>query len=315
MTRLVYGTTWVGETYYRQNAKTAQELNASKDVVGDIARTGSLALALFSVISFGGSIILPWIVEDPSEGKSPVKRKPPRLAPLGDLLQRYQMTMPTAWALSQMAFAGSMILAPLSSSFGFATTLIAFCGMQVQSHALNIEDLLTFLYRPFAMYGWAPLAIMGEEINKLGGHASSQGYSAVNSDENFELVSPQTALGDGMPGASDISGSRQTSTAHPTPSNDAEHAVSDAGIYLGIWNIFATVPQFLATFIAAAVFAVLEPGKSPELSEDGGGGKDSHQGQDSAAPSNGLSGTGVCLAIGAVCAFVGAVLTFRLRRI
>lgn len=126
----VYGTTWVGETYYRQDAKTAAELKTSTDVVGDIARRGSLALALFSVISFAGSIVLPWVVSSPTDDV-PLSNKalPRRLARVLIPLQRYQPDITVAWGLSQLAFGASMILAPISHSFRFVTSLIALCGL------------------------------------------------------------------------------------------------------------------------------------------------------------------------------------------
>ena len=76
-----------------------------------------------------------------------------------------------------------------------------------------------------------------------------------------------------------------------------------AGIYLGILNIFCTIPQFLGTFISMVAFSILEPGKSPEL---GGGEVKKVLG--------GLSGTAVCLAIGAVCSGIAALRIFRMRK-
>ena len=147
------------------------------------------------------------------------------------------------------------------------------------------------------MYGWAPLAILGEEINKMEDPQRSQPSLPIDRDDDSELTSLQPNPGLVM---------TTTSTTQ-----DEEDAVSPtAGIYLGIWNIFATIPQFLATFIAMITFSILEPGKSPELSKGGDG-----KGDDtSRRPVSGLSGTAVCLAIGAVCSLVAAVRTFRLRR-
>lgn len=127
----VYGTTWVGETYYRASPDRAAELRSSHDVVGDIARRGSIALVLFSVISFAGSVILPFVVSSPSEDdeSSSTKAVPKRMASLATMLRPYQPDITTAWGLSQVAFGASMILAPISHSFRFATTLIALCGM------------------------------------------------------------------------------------------------------------------------------------------------------------------------------------------
>lgn len=104
-------------------------------MLGDIARKGSLALVLFSLIAFCGSIILPWFVKGPTdEEKSSTANgglsEPPRphKSP-SSIIRKYQPDIPTAWALTQLAFGASMILAPISHSFRFATTLIAVCGM------------------------------------------------------------------------------------------------------------------------------------------------------------------------------------------
>ena len=100
-----------------------------------------------------------------------------------------------------------------------------------------------------------------------------------------------------------------------------------AGIYLGIHNIFATVPQFLATFVSMIVFSILEPGQSPELAAGGASASASASSSSAAAasgegldkmagelPMNGLSGTAVCLAIGAVFQLVAAAQSLRMRR-
>ena len=119
----VYGTTWVGETFYRQDAAKAQELKSSTDAVGDIARKGSLALVLFSSISFAGSLFLPLIIDTPSSHDRHIPQQVRKL-PCGR-----NLSITTALGLSQMAFAGAMILTPISRSFLLATALIAFCGM------------------------------------------------------------------------------------------------------------------------------------------------------------------------------------------
>ena len=129
LTATVYGTTWVGETYYRQNADNAAELKTSTDMVGEIARKGSLALVLFSVISFASSVILPFLISSPSDDEA---RSPHANAPrTTSFIDRYRIDITTAWGVSQLAFAASMILAPFSTSFQFATTLIALCGAYV----------------------------------------------------------------------------------------------------------------------------------------------------------------------------------------
>ena len=161
--------------------------------------------------------------------------------------------------------------------------------------------MLILILRPWAMYGWAPLALIGEEINKLENSAGLEMSSIVTAEGYVELSRA----------------SLDSIHAAPTgvPPAQSERTSDDsgamAGVYLGIWNIFATIPQFIATFIAMVAFSILEPGKSPELAD---GGKTGDAGSSKKAIPQGLSGTALCLAIGAICSFVAATQSFRLRR-
>ena len=155
------------------------------------------------------------------------------------------------------------------------------------------------------MYGWAPLAILGEEINKLEASSHGQAYSSLAQDGPLEM---------GRLSLDSIHEPLHAGMAQRLDEGNGSATGDMAGVYLGIWNIFATIPQFLATFISMVAFSILEPGKSPELT----------QGEEVAEPdagdaarrlTQGLSGTAVCLAIGAVCSFVAATRTFRLRKI
>jgi solute carrier family 45 protein 1/2/4 len=87
---------------------------------------------------------------------------------------------------------------------------------------------------------------------------------------------------------------------------NSETATSDlTGVYLGIVNLYTTLPQFIGTFISWAVFSVLEPGKSPELA------KEAHP--DEHHSTEGPNAIAVCLFIGALAAVVAAYATKRLR--
>ena len=141
---------------------------------------------------------------------------------------------------------------------------------------------------------------MGEEINKLDRPSTDQAYTFVGHAgpvETDRLSLDSTQL-----------------LASPYAANndpDEDNATADmAGVYLGIWNIFATVPQFIATFVAMIAFSILEPGRSPELSDGDGKGDGAGEWK-----KEGLSGTAVCLAIGAVCSFVAAARTWGLRKL
>ena len=154
---------------------------------------------------------------------------------------------------------------------------------------------------------------MGVEINKLESSTDTQAYTRLSQDG--------AGAGAGA-GALELSPLPQTPhNSHQAPSDPLRDSAAEephssageaAGIYLGILNIFATIPQFIATFISWVAFSVLEPGKSPELAHGGAaGGEDAHK----RIVRNGLSGTAVCLAVGALCSFVAAFFSFRLRKL
>ena len=90
-----------------------------------------------------------------------------------------------------------------------------------------------------------------------------------------------------------------------SPTSDSSTG-EKAGIYLGILNLFTTLPQFVGTFISMIVFSILEPGKSPELHEDG-----SEEAIQKAA--DGPNAIAVCLFIGALSAVGAAYATARMK--
>jgi len=84
--------------------------------------------------------------------------------------------------------------------------------------------------------------------------------------------------------------------------DDAVGGDSVSGIYLGILNLFTTIPQFIGTFISMIVFGIVEKGKGLSTGRDG-------------TVNEGPSGISICLFIGAICALGAAYATRRLKRI
>lgn len=127
---------------------------------------------------------------------------------------------------------------------------------------------------------------MGIEINKLSASsASGPAYRRLSRD-SIELES-------------DLSTLRLNHLA----SDDSSSSTGElAGVYLGILNLYTTLPQFIGTAISWVVFTVLEPGKSPELAKEAHA--DEHHSTD------GPNAIAVCLFVGA-CASVGAAYATR----
>ena len=83
-----------------------------------------------------------------------------------------------------------------------------------------------------------------------------------------------------------------------------------AGIYLGILNLFTTLPQFVGTFISMIVFSLLEPGKHPELHK---GPDQGQEGEGNEKSTDGPNAIAICLFIGALSAVGAAYATARMK--
>ena len=125
------------------------------------------------------------------------------------------------------------------------------------------------------------------EINRLSSTSSAQGHKSRSS--------------------LDIDAEKRGAESGNTPSEDPAVSGDLSGVYLGILNLYTTLPQFIGTFISWIVFSILEPGKSPELAKEAH--PDEHHSTD------GPNAIAVCLFIGALAAVVAAYRTERYRRL
>ncbi|KAM3077060.1 hypothetical protein ACMFMF_004975 [Clarireedia jacksonii] len=267
---LFYGTTYVGETYFRYDAP--HEIKQSKDALGDIGRIGSMSLVVFSLVSSCGSFILPLLIKSPDEDNF-TQRPPASIARFVAAYNKHKPDLLGAWFVGHLMFSAAMFLAPFASSFRFATSLIAFCGL------------------PWSVASWAPYAFLGVEVNKMGGVPS---YRRLSTSDPLELESP-----------TDIHSPSLLRLEHGSSSDDVTSTGELSGIYFGILNIYTTIPQFIGTFISMIVFSILEPGKSPELAQHAH--PDEHHGTD------GPNAIAVCLFIGAISTIGAAYATKRLK--
>lgn len=123
---LFYSTTWVSETYYRYDVPAQGK--QPHDALGDIGRIGSLSLFLYSTVTTVAAFVLPLLVKSPDDGG--FTHRPPRA--IAGILGRWNRRKPdiqTTWMCGHVAFAGSMIMAPLAKSFRFATALMCLCAL------------------------------------------------------------------------------------------------------------------------------------------------------------------------------------------
>lgn len=118
--------------YQRYDPKSATiQKGTSKDAVGDIARIGSQALVIFSIVSLVGSVVMPWVVVPPPSD-SANRKPPPDNKILGEIVRRikpYRPTLGTAWLASHLLFAFASFYAVFVSTLAGATVLVALCGV------------------------------------------------------------------------------------------------------------------------------------------------------------------------------------------
>ena len=315
---LFYGPTWVGETYFRYSISPEQAAVPSNDKLGDIGRIGSLSLVIFSIVTLFSSVVLPPLVKSPDRAHEKfTPRPPPILAKFLTNVNELKPDLLDAWLLSHLIFALSMGLTPFVRSLSFATTLMSISGI------------------PWALACWAPFSFIGVEINRL----AQPTTILANGAAYRRLPPPTTNLDDDAenPSPPAIPMLRLHHLARDADPDDDEDDDDDvrlpdahastgetAGIYLGILNLYTTLPQFIGTFISMLVFAVFEPGLSKELAVDGtpGGAPLGGAGEDSAATTpvagqadggGGVNAIAVCLFIGALSSCGAAYATWRLK--
>jgi solute carrier family 45 protein 1/2/4 len=124
---LFYSTTWIGEVYLRFNADA--EAKEHPDSLGQVGRVGSMSLIVFSLVTFVGSVVLPWLIEAPGDEEPEFTPRPPEGFAFLLEAQKHRPSLLTAWKYSHLIFAGSMICTPFITSLRAATILIALCGM------------------------------------------------------------------------------------------------------------------------------------------------------------------------------------------
>lgn len=157
-----------------------------------------------------------------------------------------------------------------------------------------LHKLTVFIFRPWTIAMWAPVSFLGVEVNRLSTNEEGSRYRRLSDVSDTELPS----FRDSIDGPLHLEHGSDNGT---TVSTTGELS----GIYFGILNIFTTLPQFVATFISTIVFAILEPGKSPELAQ--------HAHPDEHADASGPNAIAVCLFIGAMSTFYAAYATRKLK--
>jgi solute carrier family 45 protein 1/2/4 len=273
---LFYTTTYIAEMYvdpiFQENP------NLSQDEIDELwekgTRRGTLALLIYSIVTFVASVVLPWIIvptyQAPiilnkpgtpltpttenalSSSSSYFNMKQPSHSPhwmhklhttTDALIARCRipgLTLRRAWLLSHIMFGICMLLTFFVRGVFMATLLVGLLGL------------------PWAITCWAPFALIASEISKR--DAIRRGLIRPPPTQDGELLAA-----------------------------NEDDSADQAGVVLGIHNVAVSAPQVIATLVSSVIFKVLsKPRGTP--------------GDESVA---------WCMRFGGVCALVAAWLTMR----
>ncbi|GBB90550.1 hypothetical protein RclHR1_17540003 [Rhizophagus clarus] len=244
---LFYSTTWVAEIHSRFTNDSSE--GSSDDSVGDSTRAGSFSLLLYSIVTLVASFVVPFLVS-PSGS----------IRPKFSWKQLFQLpfvflTVPKLWTVSHFIFAISMMSTWFVTNGVQANVLISFCGIA------------------WAIAMWAPFSMLGEYIAKEY-RSTTKPNNDTDEDTDqlmYNLVETGVVIdGDDNESEDNDENSRtpiRTSTEEDTsevpfmdPHGDTSTKdSSEAGVLLGIHNIYIVLPQFLVTIFTTIIFAILEP--------------------------------------------------------
>ncbi len=292
---LFYNSTWIGQLYYRY--EVSGKIGQGNDALDDIGRIGSMALTIYSAVTFASAWILPLLVKTSDDsnvlhghrkdGSSTLLRLPRGLLHVLERSRNIRPDLLTTWFAGSLIFAAIMLLAPFVASFRLATALVAIGGL------------------PWTVTMWAPSAFLGMEINKLNsdgecGNGPYRRLSTASTVEMRDLPFSPTHSEEG------------TSASSRGEGEDRELS----GMYFGVFNIYMTLPQFISSMISSVVFAVLEPNKVPGMANSTHNpkrhGMGSMEGMEASKEPNSIA---VCLFIGGLSSLVAAYAIQRLKYI
>jgi len=128
---MVYSTTFVAEVLKRYDTVARENLETSDDVLGDIARVGSMTLVLFSCVSLAASVLLPWVVDSPESRKHVKKHLVPTnwLERFSQKVAPYKPNLAGTWIFGHITYAVLMLATMFIRRVSSATFCVAFSGV------------------------------------------------------------------------------------------------------------------------------------------------------------------------------------------
>ncbi|KAI7849215.1 major facilitator superfamily domain-containing protein [Circinella umbellata] len=276
---LFYSTTWVSDLYFVSHPRD------SPDSWAKGTRAGSFALLMYAIVSVVSGVILPWLVaHKPCCGSF--------------------FTMKNIFTVGNFLFAICMLSTILISNVVIATLVVAIIGISwgvvlwIPFALVGEYIMAASALPPTPFHGNTPEAGISSNIkftgtrnretneNKVSRHPSSS--SSVPAPNYGATVSSYISIPDKHDIIGHSSSERRLDVLRPgqqDPTDDEEDIRSiirqqrdefenelDAGMVLGVHNIYIVSPQFLVAFVSAIIFRIVnwveENGKNDEQESD-----------------------------------------------
>ncbi|KAK9721365.1 hypothetical protein K7432_003472 [Basidiobolus ranarum] len=230
---LFYSTTWITEVYGRKNPLT------TPDEIEDAIRVGSFALFVQSLVSLATSLILPALTETFSEGKElePSVEEDTFYVKTKKRICNaciYLFDIHNIYTFSLVFFGVVMVLTYWTDSEVEASLIVILCGIS------------------WSIALWVPFALVGEFVSSYTHKTPDRGESG-----NSQSILPESSTSTSTMYSSENNTSVITMTNHNSIGIDSEETILDAGIVLGIHNMYVVFPQFAITLISTIIFTLL----------------------------------------------------------
>ncbi|CEL58078.1 General alpha-glucoside permease OS=Schizosaccharomyces pombe (strain 972 / ATCC 24843) GN=sut1 PE=3 SV=1 [Rhizoctonia solani AG-1 IB] len=281
---MLFATEYIGDIYVRDALDHGDSRGPSSEALREEGtRAGSRALFHGALLTLFASIMLPLFVVSRSEADHQSiggivwelsKRLPLEVQQTLHKWRETKFDLAKTWAVSHMVFGVLLLCTLLVQGPGFASFIFVLIGLCS------------------AVSAWAPYALLGEAIaaEQQGGRIHG-GASQADLDVSLALLN-------------DAEDWENVQRVPEAPAS--EQGPQQAGIILGIHNIFVVIPQFVIIGVSSAIFALLD---TKQLLHPGGS-----DASDGLAAGKQAESIGVIFRIGGICSGIAAFLTLQLAK-
>ncbi|KAJ8330675.1 hypothetical protein O5D80_001188 [Batrachochytrium dendrobatidis] len=258
---LFYSTSWISDRL-RYGKYSLTRIMDTNDTSDEGTRAGSFSLLLFAIISVITGFILPMMVKHTRTSGRNGRFDSPRSQV--DVSYRPTwaefFTLPRIWSMSLFGFAILMVLTAAVHEVIGATFIIAATGIS------------------WGVAQWVPFTLMGEFVSFYSdGNPESRCNQSDDTERALPNLSASSAEREIIISRSDSQPTRRdgyavvqdedeivnyhASSSQPPPCvadiGNSNESGLQAGMVLGIHNIYIVLPQFLSTVMSAIVFAII----------------------------------------------------------